>query len=163
MINCKLLALDLDNTLWEHPDVSSTLPPYRQVEDDAIVDSRGSLIKLRSGARRVLGELKKMGVALAVVSWNEYERAVEALRALDLLDLFDILIIEPHPRKDQMFERLLEWARARGIEAGYVVFVDDNPEMIARVKRAWPSVKTLRFGCDVLSFEELLDLLRPGC
>ncbi|MEM0345713.1 MAG: magnesium-dependent phosphatase-1 [Thermofilaceae archaeon] len=161
MANCKLVALDLDKTLWDHPDVSSTVPPYRRVDADAIADSLGSLIRLRRGAREVLRELKRRGIALAVVSWNNYDIAVEALRALDLLDLFDIVIIEPHPHKDLMFKRLLKWARRKGIEAGDVVFLDDNPEMVEKVKHAWPAVRTLRFGHDVRSFEDLLGLLYP--
>jgi len=159
--NCKLVALDLDKTLWDHPDISSTIPPYRRVDADAIADSLGSLIRLRRGAREVLRELKRRGIALAVVSWNNYDIAVEALRALDLLDLFDIVIIEPHPHKDLMFKRLLKWARRKGIEAGDVIFLDDNPEMVEKVKRAWPAVRTLRFGHDVYSFEDLLGLLYP--
>lgn len=151
--------MDLDNTLWDHPDVSSTTPPYRRVDADTVADSQGSVIKLRSDARSVLTELKKRGIALVVISWNNYDRAAEALKALDLFDLFDLLIIEPHPDKDLMFKQLLKWARARGIEPREVVFVDDNPEMIEKVKRAWPDVRTLRFGYEVLSFVELLELL----
>ncbi len=39
----RLLILDLDKTLWSHPDISSTNPPYRRVSEDAIADSHGSL------------------------------------------------------------------------------------------------------------------------
>lgn len=151
----KLLAVDLDKTLWDHPDISSTTPPYRRVDADSIVDSRGEVVKLREGARRVLTDLKGRGVVLAVVSWNTYEKAVEALRELELLPLFELVIVEPHPHKDLMFGKLLKWASGRGIGPGDVVFVDDNPRMVEKVKRAWPEVTTLRFGLDIESFEEL--------
>lgn len=155
----RLLALDLDKTLWDHEDVSSTEPPYTRLNRDTVSDSRGSLIRLRAGVREVLETLRGRGVALAVVSWNLYSKAVAVLEAFDLLNLFDLVIVEPHPRKDLMFGKLLEWGVSRGIRPGEVVFVDDKPEMVGMVKRAWPQVTAAVFGAEVKSFEEVLALV----
>ncbi|MEM1509640.1 MAG: magnesium-dependent phosphatase-1 [Thermofilaceae archaeon] len=155
----KLLALDLDKTIWDHEDVSSTEPPYDRLNRDTISDSKGIFIKLRTGVREVLETLKDREIALAVVSWNLYSKAVAALEAFDLLRLFDLVIVEPHPRKDLMFSKLLEWSTFHGIKPSEIVFVDDNPEMVEKVKRAWPQVTVAMFGADVKSFDEVLRLV----
>lgn len=155
----RLLALDLDRTIWDHEDVSSTEPPYTRLNRDTVSDSRGCLIRLRAGVREVLETLRGRGVALAVVSWNLYSKAVAVLEAFDLLNFFDVVIVEPHPYKDLMFGKLLEWCVSRGIKPGEVVFVDDRPEMVGRVKRAWPQIAAAVFGAEVKSFEEVLALV----
>lgn len=159
MARYKLVALDLDQTLWDHSDISSTEPPFQRLERDAIIDSKGVLVRLREGAREALIKLKSRGLALAVVSWNVYSKAVEALKELDILHFFDITLVEPHPHKDLMFKELLKWGLDKGIRAVDVVFVDDNPDMVEKVKRAYPEVTVLRFGSDVKSFEQLLNLV----
>lgn len=157
----RLVAVDLDLTLWDHPDISSTSPPFERVGRDSIVDSEDSLITLRPCAREFLVEAKRRDLRLAVVSWNVREKAEAALVELDLLDLFDFVVIELHPRKDEMFEKLL---RSSGARAEEILYLDDNSAMIEKVKRRFPEVKAYLFGAEVDSFcrliEELLSLSR---
>ncbi len=151
-----LVATDLDLTLWDHPDISSAKPPFRRVGRDSIADSEGACIALHPCAREFLVEAKRRGLRLAVVSWNFREKAEAALAELGLLGLFDFVVIEPHPRKDEMFEKLLE---SSGIRPREILYLDDNPTMIERVKRRFPEVRAYLFGSEVDSFCYLIERL----
>ena len=155
----KLLALDLDETVWAHPDISATRPPYKRVSRDVIIDVHGETIELRRGVRETLEELKSRGVKLAVISWNDRSKALEALEALGLLELFDVLVIEPHPRKDLMMSKIVEWCKERGIRVSEVLYVDDSPLMMEVVKKAWPEVVGVVYGLELKGFEELREIV----
>ncbi len=152
----KLFVFDLDLTLWEHPDISSTSPPYRRLSRDVIVDSTGEVVKLRPCARQLLERLKALGVRTAVASWNYPEPALGALEALGIKELFDVIVVEPHPFKEVMIERIL---REIGVKEHETVFLDDNPVITARVASKYPNMTVLRFGFDVLSLCDLLQVL----
>jgi len=49
-----LIALDLDGTAWDHPDISSLYPPFKRVGPLAIADSRGVVVNLRPRLRYFL-------------------------------------------------------------------------------------------------------------
>ena len=138
----KLVVFDLDRTLWDHPDISTTSPPYRRVSQDEIEDSEGARIRLRPCARRLVEELKSRGFKLAVASWNLPEPAIKALQALGLLELFDVVVVEPHPSKDLMLEKIL---RETGVDEEEALFIDDNPSIIGIVKRRYRNMKVIRF------------------
>ena len=99
--------------------------------------------------------LKSIGVILAVVSWNVEWKALKALEALGLEGYFDYLVIEPHPRKDLMFERLLSMVG----RVDKAVFVDDNPRMVELVKRAHPRVEVLTYSREVKSMSDVKEVL----
>jgi magnesium-dependent phosphatase-1 len=100
----KVIVLDLDRTLWSHPDVTSLIPPFN-VTEDSLVDSRGEFLKLNECVRRFLDAIKNEGEwLLAIVSWNKPQKAEEVLELLNLSEYFDVKVIEYHPRKDMMFE-----------------------------------------------------------
>jgi len=154
----KLVVFDLDNTLWDHPDVSSTTPPYWRVGLDEIADSRGERIRLRPCARRLLEELRVRGFKLAVASWNYPQPALRALEALGLLQLFDVIVVEPHPNKDLMLEKIF---REVGVKEGEALFIDDNPAIIEGVRRRYRCLKVIRFrGEEQHLFCEMLRALR---
>lgn len=155
----KLLILDLDKTLWSHPDITMTSPPYLRVSDDGITDSRGEAITLNPCAAKLLETAKSRGIILAVASWNDPEKAVRALEAFNLKDYFQIIVVEPHPEKDEMVRKIL---RELVIEAKEAVFVDDNPAMCELVSRTFPSLKVLNVGRGVKDLCELLELLEKS-
>ncbi|MGC9147241.1 magnesium-dependent phosphatase-1 [Infirmifilum uzonense] len=154
--NVRLLILDLDRTLWSHPDISTTSPPYRRVSDEELVDSNGEVIKLNPCARKLLEDARVKGVLLAVASWNYPEKGMSALEAFGLSDYFKVIVIEPHPFKDKMIRKILGALNVKPEEA---VFVDDNPAICERVSKAFPSLKVLNLGRDLMSLCELFDML----
>ncbi|PLJ77402.1 magnesium-dependent phosphatase-1 [Infirmifilum sp. SLHALR2] len=152
----KVLILDLDRTLWSHHDVTTTVPPYRRVSEDAVVDSRGDVIRLNPCAKDLLELAKSMGVKLAVASWNSPDKALQALETLGLSGWFDVVVVEPHPNKDRMIRKILKALRLAPQDA---VFVDDNPAICDLVKRSLPEVNVLNIGADVESLCEVKTLL----
>ena len=156
MAKRRLFAFDLDLTLWDHPDVSSLTLPVRRVRPDEVRDSAGDTVRLRPCARELLEELKSRGFLLAVVSWNLREKGEAVLRELGLLELFDYVVIESHPNKDEMFEKLLGMVG----EVEEVYYVDDNPTMIRLVKGRFPWIKAFLYGRDVKDLCDLLSRVR---
>lgn len=152
----RLIILDLDRTVWNHEDVSRLVPPFRRVSEREVVDSSGEAVRLRDGVREFLRSAKRSGALLAVASWNRKERAEPIMELLGILEFFDLLVIEFHPRKDEMVEEILRELRVRPEEA---VFIDDDPRMIRRVGERFPRISLILFGEDVSSFRELGRLL----
>ncbi|RLG46076.1 MAG: magnesium-dependent phosphatase-1 [Thermoproteota archaeon] len=152
----RLIILDLDRTLWDHEDVSRLSPPFRRVSEWEVVDSSGETVRLRAGAREFLRSVRGLGVLLAVASWNRRDRAEPIMDLLGILEFFDLLVIEFHPRKDEMVEKILGELGVRPEEA---VFIDDDPAMIERVGKRFPGIALILFGRDASSFEEIGRLL----
>ncbi|MCD6348818.1 MAG: magnesium-dependent phosphatase-1 [Candidatus Korarchaeota archaeon] len=153
----KLVVLDLDLVLWDHRDVTSLELPLKRVDDRTVVDSRGDKVTLRDGVEEFLKAIKERGILLSTCSWNELEKAVAVLKAFSLDGYFDLLMIEPHPEKDLMMEKILEHFRSFGISEDEVLFIDDRSDMLEKVKRKFPGVRTLRFhpDGDAFSFHDL--------
>jgi len=141
-----MVVIDLDETLWDHPDVTKTNPPYRRVGRLSIVDSNGERIKVRDGWVKSLMALKSIGVKLGIVSWNDPYRACEALAALGLRSIFDYIVVENHPDKRKMFKRLMDIS---GINPENILFIDDNAQMIRRVKEAYPKVHVTVYSGEI--------------
>ncbi|QOJ79077.1 magnesium-dependent phosphatase-1 [Infirmifilum lucidum] len=152
----KLLILDLDRTLWSHPDISSTSPPYRRVSEDAVTDSHGNTIRLNPCARELLALAKSKGLLLAVASWNNPEQALAALEALGLKEYFDLIVVEPHPFKEEMIKRILASLELAPEDA---IFVDDNTAICERVKNALQGLRVLNVGSDVRDLCDVKALL----
>jgi magnesium-dependent phosphatase-1 len=155
-MRAKLLILDLDMTLWDCPDISLATPPFRRVGEGVAVDAEGTVVRLRECVMELLSRAKSLGVKLAVASWNLREPAEGALEALGVKEFFDVIVVEPHPRKEEMVGRILETLSLRPEDA---VFIDDNAGMVERVKRSHPGIMALRFGEDITSFCKLLERL----
>jgi magnesium-dependent phosphatase-1 len=150
----RLIILDLDGTIWSHKDISSTSPPFTRINDDVVVDSGSNVIKLDPCARRLLEFAKKNGVLLAIASWNNPEVALQALRILEIDGYFDFPVIEPHPGKDRMIEKILEKV---GISEENAVFVDDTEYMVELVRARFPRMKVYKVGEDIYNLCDLLD------
>lgn len=155
----KVIALDLDRTLWSHSDISITNPPFRRLSDSEIMDSSGDFIKLHECARELIRRAKAVGLGLAVISWNRRDVAELALEAFGLREYFDLLVIENHPNKGLMMEKIVE---AMGVKPSEIVYVDDNPSMVRSVKERFKDIVVLQYGRDVQSLCELIDMLALG-
>ncbi len=152
----KVVILDLDMTLWNHPDVSSMVPPFKRVGNMKIVDSEGNLLVLNDCVPDLLRILKKNGYFLAIASWNYPENALKMLELLDIKEFFDLIVIEPHPMKEKMIKNILEYF---GVSQEEAVFIDDNPRIVERVRRNLPRLKTVLVGEDISDVCEIKDIL----
>ncbi len=157
----KLVALDLDGTLWDCEDISLLTPPFRRVEGGVLVDSKGREVRVREGVEDFLKWCVSKGLTLATLSWNDPEKALEALEALGLLKYFRYHAIEYHPRKHEMLLKLLRRLRNEGINVRpeEVVYVDDRDIHVDDMVKHVGTVKFLHFGIDVRDFHELRKVL----
>ncbi len=159
----RLLMIDLDRTLWDHPDVTSTVPPYVKI-GDAVVDGRGEAIRLLPGAPDLLRWAASSGVSLAVVSWNEPAKALAVLDAFSLTQYFRYLYIEPHPMKHVMIGRLIERYVAEGGPKNFaeMLYIDDKDIHVHDVWRYVGPVPFLQWGRDLTDYRVLLLWLSRG-
>jgi len=157
----KLVALDLDGTLWDCEDISLLTPPFRRVEEGVMVDSEGREVRVREGAEDFLKWCVGKGLILVTLSWNDPGKALEALRALGLLKYFRYHAIEYHPRKHEMLLKLLRRLRSEGINVRpeEVVYVDDRDIHVDDMVKHVGPVEFLHFGIDVKDFHELRKVL----
>ncbi len=157
----KLVILDLDKTVWDHEDASSLKPPFKKHSSDEVVDSEGTIVKLNSGVKSFLEICNAVGIHVSIASWNKPIVAFKLLNEFGILKYFQNPVIEFHSEKDLMIEKILKKFKRQGqsFNQNKIVFVDDNPNMIAKVKMKFPKIKTILFGVDVTGFNELKSLL----
>ncbi len=154
----KLVVLDLDRVLWNYHDASLIEPPLSRIDERTVIDSRGVKVTLRDGVREFLSYVKSSGVFLSTCSWNVKEKAMILLEAFSLDKYFDFIMIEPHPEKQKMIEKILEHFRDKEVGECDVLFVDDKKDMLKKVRDRFPCIRCLRFHPegDVFSFSELM-------
>jgi FkbH-like protein len=137
----KVLALDLDNTLWggvigddgiEGIEIGDTSP-------------RGEAFK---AFQRHILTLKQRGVILAACSKNDHARAIEPFEKHPemLLQLDDFVSFQANwePKSDNL--RRIAAELNLGLDS--FVFADDNPAEIEIVRQFAPEVTTLLLGPD---------------
>jgi len=154
----KVIVLDLDKVLWDHHNVSELTPPFRRISERMIEDRFGEVVTLRDDVREFLSFAKRRGIKLSTCSWNHFDKALEVLKAFDLDKYFDLLMIEPHPEKQLMMERILG---SLGVREEEVVYVDDRDYMLEKVRSKFPKIITIRFhpAGDCFSFRKLMELI----
>ncbi|NJE04506.1 magnesium-dependent phosphatase-1 [Thermococcus sp. MV11] len=152
-----LLVLDLDGTLWDHPDASRLSPPY-EFHGDYLVDSTGEELHLFPGVREFL-EWSGERFVLSIASWNVEEKVRPILEGFGLWDYFRFPKIENHPDKADMITRTLRELELSGYDVGGVIYVDDRDIHIEDVKTIVPSIQFIHMWKDAKSFEELRKLL----
>lgn len=157
----KLVILDLDKTVWDHEDATSLKPPFIKHSSDKVVDSEGTVVKLNSGVKSFLETCNAVGIRVSIASWNKPKVTFELLNEFGLLKYFQNPVIEFHPEKDRMIDKILKRFKRQGrnFKQDEIVFVDDNPDMLAKVKMRFPKMRTILFGVDVAGFNELKSLL----
>jgi len=161
-LSIKLVIFDADKTLWDHPDVTSTKPPFQRISGDTLVDTVGSEIHLYKGVREMLQQLKEHGIIISLASWNTPEPCFEALEKLDLLEYFRHPKIHLHLEKHKMIKELLEDLRQEGIEIepDEILFVDDNTRHFVDVRKQIGEVRFLQMWANVKDHQEILEYVR---
>lgn len=148
--NKKVLALDLDNTLWGGV-----------IGDDGIsgieIGSETSEGQSFLALQKYIKRMKDLGILLTVCSKNDMENAIEGLNHPDgALKPSDFVCIKAN--WDEKWRNLEETARELNLLPESIVFVDDNPAEREIVRAQLPEVTVLDFD----SPEECLRVL-DGC
>jgi FkbH-like protein len=149
----KLLVLDLDDTLWGGilGDVGweNLVLGGHHPEGEAFVEFQ----------QRLLG-LSRQGITLAIVSKNEEEVALEALR------LHPEVVLRPEAfaahrinRRDKA-ANVAELAAELNLGLSSFVFIDDNPAERSRVREALPEVYVPEWPSDPTQYVQALASLR---
>ncbi len=157
-----MLFLDLDGTVWDHPNISSLEPPFTRVSDNTIVDSTGIAVHLHQNVRRFLSEIRELGIKVIALSWNVYEIAYQALQAFDLVKYFDALYIEPHPHKGYLMAKALQELNL-DVKPCEVLYIDDRDIHIDEIKAIVGNVVFIQAWKHFKSFNELLNLVKKLC
>ncbi len=148
--NKKVLALDLDNTLWGGV-----------IGDDGIsgieIGSETSEGQSFLALQKYIKRMKDLGILLTVCSKNDMENALEGLNHQDgALKPSDFICIKAN--WDEKWRNLEETARELNLLPESIVFVDDNPAEREIVRVYLPEVTVLDFD----NPEECLRVL-DGC
>lgn len=157
----RLVILDCDRTLWEHEDVFTLQPPFTRVDGQTVQDARGEQVRLAAGARELLDALRHRRILISLCSWNRADLVFAILDLLGLTTYFVHPKVEFHPHKDTMIaETLAELAREGTVlRPEEVLFVDDNPVMLEKVRQGVGPVRTLRAQLDVLDLRDVLKVI----
>lgn len=115
----KVVAWDLDNTLW----------------DGILVNHEG--VKLNENAVHVIKELDKRGILNTIVSKNDESEALETLKQFELLDYF----LCPAINWGQKSENMKMIAKRLNLGINSFAFIDDNIREREEVRQALPSVR----------------------
>ncbi len=145
----KVLALDLDNTLWGGV-----------IGDDGMAGieiggthARGEAFKQFQLA---IAQLAKRGVVLAVCSKNDYKNAAEPFEKHPemVLKLSDIACFKAN--WEPKSENLKKIAEELNLGLDSIVFVDDNPAEIEIVNQFVPEIETIHLGPDPSTYASVL-------
>jgi FkbH-like protein len=141
----KVLAVDLDNTLWGGVVGDDGLEGIELGETSA----RGEAFR---SFQRYLLELSRRGILLAVCSKNDHDVASEAVNNHPemVLRMEDFAAFRAN--WDPKSENLRAIARDLNVGVDSIVFVDDNPAEIEIVRQFVPEVRAVCLGEDPASF-----------
>jgi magnesium-dependent phosphatase-1 len=67
-LRIRLVILDADRTLWDHPDISSLTLPFKKVDKNSLIDAKGEAISLFDGIIDLLKGLKERGLIISLVT-----------------------------------------------------------------------------------------------
>jgi FkbH-like protein len=145
----KVLALDLDNTLWGGV-----------IGDDGMSGIEIGGTHARGEAFRqfqlAIASLARRGVVLAVCSKNDYKNAAEPFEKHPemVLRLKDIASFQAN--WEPKSENLRRIAEELNLGLDSIVFVDDNPAEIEIVNQFVPEIETILLGPDPSTYGSLL-------
>lgn len=152
-----IVFFDLDGTLWDHLDISATHPPFTRISDSSILDSMGVKISLLPGAVDFIRWVRSNNGIISTCSWNEYDKAMDALKCFGLEKLFDFHKISTNPNKFQLMEQVLEALSKENIsiDKERLFYIDDRDIHIKDVKERFPDMKFFNIWKNGLDFEDV--------
>jgi len=145
-------------TLWNHPDISSLTLPFKKVDKNSLIDSKGETLKLFDGIRALLKGLKKRDLITSLVTWNKPEHVDEAIRLLEINNFFKFIEIEDTPNKHLLVARILARLSERGVqlEPHEILYVDDATRHLKDIYKKVGRVIFLQMWKDVKEPHEIL-------
>ena len=141
----KVLALDLDNTLWGGVVAEDGLEGI-EIGDTS---PRGEAFK---AFQTYVLSLVERGVLLAVCSKNDFENAVEPFRRHPEMVLREEHFVSFRANWQPKAQNLVEMAEELALGLDNFIFVDDNPAEIEIVRRFAPEVTTILLDADPSQF-----------
>ena len=144
----RLIILDLDNTIWGGvlgEDGIDGVSIGGDYPGNAFEDFQKELVKLNS-----------KGIALAISSKNDenlVKKTFETLKEMPLkIDMFSALSIGWHSKSSG----IKEIADSLNVGLYSVLFIDDNPAEISKVKNKYPEIKVLQLSKDPANYVDQL-------
>jgi FkbH-like protein len=117
----KVMAWDLDNTIW----------------DGVLIESGAEGVRLRPGVADVIKELDRRGIVNSVVSKNNEAEAMEQLRVVGLADYMVFPKINWGPKSASIGQLIEDF----NVGADTVAFIDDSEFERAQVIASLPQVR----------------------
>ncbi len=114
----KCVVFDLDHTIWDGTLI-----------EDGIVSPREETVRL-------IRELDKRGILMSIASKNDFARAWQRLKTLNLADYF----VWPEINWSPKSENIRKIAARLNIGLDTFAFIDDSPFELAEVEQALPTV-----------------------
>lgn len=158
-----LLLVDLDGTLWDHPDISQVVPPFKKLDPHTIMDSNNTVVQLHKDTLEIVRWAKNNNAITSTLSWNHPDIAVQVLRVFGVHKLFDYLMIEPHPNKDEMIKKLLDTIRKKQkitFNTNEIVYIDDRTIHLEQIRKNIGNIIFLQRNKDYRSPEEAIKIIR---
>ncbi len=159
-----VLAVDLDGTLWDHPDVTSLQQPFRPLGAGLFTSSDGVVVTVNMDVVELVERSRAWCAIPVTLSWNDPSHALEALKVLGLHTLFDYHGIAPHPWKGRVLASILKRVeRERGVRipACRIVYIDDRDIHLKDVEANVGSVVYVRYG-RIKGFDQLVKAVFEG-
>lgn len=149
----KVLALDLDNTLWGGVVAEDGLEGIELGD----TSPRGEAFK---AFQKYIASLKERGVLLAVCSKNDVARAAEPFEKHPEMVLRMADFVSFKANWDSKADNLRQIASDLNLGLDSFVFVDDNPAEIEIVRQFAPEVATILLGPDPAGYVAQLQDVR---
>uniref|UniRef100_V9LFF5 Magnesium-dependent phosphatase 1 n=1 Tax=Callorhinchus milii TaxID=7868 RepID=V9LFF5_CALMI len=128
----KLVAFDLDYTLWPFWVDTHVNPPFRMNKNSQVVDSANRVISLYPDVLNILRDLKRDGFQLAAVSrTGEKQGANQLLSLFEMEQYFSYKQIYPGSKVTH-FQRIRD---SSGIKYQHMIFFDDEQRNITDVSQ----------------------------
>jgi FkbH-like protein len=149
----KLLVVDLDDTLWGGVVGDVGWEELRLGGHDALGEAFVDFQKL-------LKNIKRRGIVLGIVSKNEEQVALEAIRRHPAMVLREDDFVGWKINWQDKAKNIVDLATQLNLGLQSVVFIDDNPVERARVREALPEVLVPDWPEDKLLYPSAFQSLR---
>lgn len=149
----KVLAIDLDNTIWGGIVGDDGL-------DGIVLGDTTGTGEAYKAFQRYLLSLRERGVLLAVCSKNDHDKALEPFLNHPEMVLRESDLVAFKANWNPKSDNLKEIASELNLGLNSFVFIDDNPAEIEIVRQFTPDVTAIHLGEDPSLFVEILQEAR---
>jgi magnesium-dependent phosphatase 1 len=151
-----IFIFDLDFTLWNCGGTwcDQTMPPYRNLNNNLIIDDEGLQIKLFAQTLEILEQIRSQNIQMAVASRTSApDWARQLLMLFDIEKFFDYIEIYPGSK----IVHLNEIGRNSGFRYKEMFFFDDEHRNINDVKSLGVNCYFVENGINMEIINEALE------